>query len=213
VTFLRHSLPSRPKRTLVRLGALVALATLALGTTGAGCLSKPEIEDRWTRLDFQSTSLAYGQSVPPGSDSITASATITFRRIVTGYAVLELRASGTLGAADVALQPGADRVREAQDVDAILANSQPLGRATRAVTGWDHLIQHLDLGFRANVPAVLDSGGTPTGLFLVAYLADGDKIELPGGGDTLVITPMPSTPNQLLPIGLELTPGGPRAQR
>jgi len=206
-----RSLPFRiPLRTVVRVGALVALA---FGTVGAGCLSEPDIEDRWTRLDFDSASLAYGQSVPPGSDSITVRTAITFRRIVTGYAVVELRASGTIAPGDVALQPDADRVHEAQDVDAILANSQMLGRATRAVTGWDHLIQRFDLGFRANVPAVLDSGGTPAGLFLVAYLADGDKIELPGGGDTLVITPMPSVPNQLLPIGIELTPGGPQAQR
>jgi hypothetical protein len=206
-----NRLTPRPSlRALVRVGALAALA---LGTLGAGCLSEPKIEDRWTRLDLDGASVAYGQAMPQGIDSISVQAAITFRRIVTGYAVVELRASTTLTAADVALQPGADRVREAQDIDAILANSQPLGRATRAVTGWDHLIQRLDLGFRANVPAVLDSGGTPAGLFLVAYLADGDKIELPRGGDTLVITPMPSVPNQLLPIGLELTTTGPRAMR
>jgi hypothetical protein len=66
------------------------------------------------------------------------------------------------------------------------------------VTGWDHLIQNLNLGFTGTVPA------SANGLFLLCYLADGDKIELGNGSDTLVITPYTSTPNEILPVGMEL---------
>jgi hypothetical protein len=200
-------------RTHRRARAAAGLALAATLVLVAGCFDEPPIEDRWTRLDFEGANLAYGQLLPTGPDSVAVHAAITFRRIVTGYAVVELRASSSLTAADVALEPTADRVRMAGDVDRVLASSVSLGRATRAVTGWDHLIQRLDLGFMANVPATLDTTGAPAGLFLVAYLASGDEVERADGTDTLIVTPMPSVPNQLLPIGLELVPAGPGAQR
>jgi hypothetical protein len=168
-----------------------------------GCFDEPEIEDRWTRLDIEASSVAPGQAQPSGSDSFTVGASITYRRIVTGFAVAELRASSTLTAADVSLSPDGDRVLMAGDVDRVLANSVSMGRATRAVTGWDHLIQRVDFGFRATVP------DTAIGLFVVCYLADGDEVERSDGTDTLIVTPMPSIPNQLLPVGIELVPGGP----
>ena len=189
------------------------LALVPLVTAGAvllgGCFDEPEIEDQWTRLDIEGASVTVGQAMPPGSDSITVQAAVTFRKIVTGFAVVELRASGTLTSADVSLSPESDRVLMANDVDRVLANSVTMGRATRAVTGWDHLIQRIDFGFRATVP------DTATGLFLVCYLGAGDEVErgAADGSDTLIVTPFPSVPNQLLPVGIELTPGGPRSQR
>jgi hypothetical protein len=188
---------SRSSRRALGL-ALVAGAVLV-----AGCFDKPEIEDRWTRLDIEGATVANGQAMPVGSDSIAVNMAITYRRIVTGFAVCELRACSTLTTADVSLSPASDRVLMANDVDLVLANSVSMGRATRAVTGWDHLIQRIDFGFNGTVPQ-----GT-TGLFLVCYLAQGDKVERGDGTDTLIVTPFPSVPNELLPVGIELAVAGP----
>jgi hypothetical protein len=164
----------------------------------AGCFDEPKIEDRWTRVDVVRSNVTPYQTLPPGPDSVTIRATVTFRSILTGYAVAELRASNTIDPSMVVLHPDAPRVPMATDIDSILANSVSLGRATRAVTGWDHLIQPLDLGFTGQVPS------SATGLFLLCYLADGDEIELGNGTDTLVITPYASTPYEILPVGMEL---------
>lgn len=186
----------------------LVLAAIAVG----GCLGKPEVEDRWTRIDLPESSLAPYQTVPAGSQqAITVRAAITYRSILTGFAVAELRAS-SVSAATVELEPDAPRENMAGDIDRILQNSVTLGRATRAVTGWDHLIQHIDFTFTGNIPAYADSASSPAGLFLVCYLGEGDEIELADGSDSLVVTPFPSTPYEILPIGLELgvsLPGAP----
>src|SRR6185436_11440621 len=164
----------------------------------AGCFDEPEIEDRWTRVDVIASNVAPFQTFSAGSqDSITVQAKVTFRRILTGYAVIELRAS-TIPTTAVAIHPDAPRVPMATAIDSIIANSVSCGRATRAVTGWDHLIQNFTLGFTGAVPA------TSNGLFLLCYLADGDEIELANGSDSLVIAPYTSTPNEILPVGMEL---------
>ena len=191
-------------RTMHSIGRRALAPVLLAGAVlTPGCFDEPEIEDRWTRLDIESSTLVAGQAMPPGSDSITVHAAVTYRRIVTGFAVVELRASGTLTADDVSLTPNTDRVLMAGDVDRVLANSVTMGRATRAVTGWDHLIQRIPFTFTATIP------DTATGLFLVCYLGEGEEIEFGNGTDSLVVTPFPSIPNELLPIGIELTPGGP----
>ena len=102
----------------------------------------------------------------------------------------------------VALAPNAPRVPMAQNIDLILANSVTRGRAVRAVTGWDHLIQHIDFSFLGTVPATVDSSSA--GLFLLCYLGSGVKIERPGQADTVIVTPFTSQPYQILPVGLEL---------
>jgi hypothetical protein len=61
-----------------------------------------------------------------------------------------------------------------------------------------HLIQNVTLGFTAQVPAAAN------GLFLIGYLADGEKIELRTACDSLAITPYTSTPYEILPVGMEL---------
>ena len=187
-----------PRTTL----PLAALALLA-----AGCLGEPELEDQWTRLDFVAASVAPGQAIA-ASESLAVSVDLTYRRIVTGFAVAELRASSTLAPGEVSLRPGVDRLVMANDVDRVLRSSVSIGRATRAVTGWDHLIQRIDFRFRATVPAVVDSGAV-TGLFLVCYLGSGDEIELADGSDSLVVTPLASVPNQLLPVGMALAAAAP----
>jgi hypothetical protein len=106
------------------------------------------------------------------------------------------------------MDPDADRLRMATDMDRLLATSVSMGREARAVTGWDHLIQHIDFSFTGVVPGtVTDSLGTgPTaGLFLVCYLGSGVEIELPSGADSVIVTPYPSAPYQILPVGLPVT--------
>ena len=190
------------------LRAALPLALLLL--SAAGCLEAPKIEDRYTRVDLDRSNLTPGQSLTAGvMDSIHVDTRITYRRIVTGYLVAELRASATLGPASVAVYPDAPRVQMANDVDAILASSVSIGRAVYPVTGWDHLIQPVSLDFLAMPQSTVDSSGvslgSTNGLFLVCYLASGVRIERPGRSDSIAVTPFPSMPNQLLPVGMELS--------
>jgi len=187
--------------------AALPLAALALACSG--CLGEPKLEDRWTRVDMKGASLAPSQAVAAGSTlPVHVSSDVTYRRIVTGYAVAELRASTALAPGALQLRPDADRLRMATDIDRLLATSVSMGREVRAITGWDHLIQHIDFTFSGVVPGSLtDSLGTgPTaGLFLVCYLGSGVRIELPSGADSIFVTPFPSNPYEILPVGLALT--------
>jgi hypothetical protein len=192
----------RRERHGIGMGAAATLPLFAVLL--GGCLGEPEIQDRWTRLDVVSSSLTPYQSLSTGAVPITVSAAVTYRKILTGFAVAELRGSSTVAPGAVEVHPDANRVRMAQDIDAILAGSVTLGRATRAVTGWDHLVQHIDFAFTGTVPAALDSTGPPAGLFLVCYLGQGTEIERADGTDSLIVTPFPSTPYEILPVGLEL---------
>lgn len=202
-----HTTPTIRTGRAARLarGAAAVLVLMAAAATLAGCLGKPPIEDQWTRLDVESSTLRPNQSVPPSAaESVQVVVRITYRSIVTGFAVAELRVADSLGVADVVLSPDAPRVPMAHDIDRILAGSRTLGRATRAVTGWDHLIQPLDLRFSAATPP--DTGGIGArGLFLVCYMGSGDEIQLPGNRDSLVITPFNSDQYRILPVGMELS--------
>lgn len=203
--------PAAPRRRASGLARAAACALAVLALTGGGCLGEPEIEDRWTRIDIESSNVSAWQGLPAGSSQTFSMRTaITYRRIITGFAVAELRAS-TVRPTQVPVDPDADREPMAYAIDQILASSVSMGRATRAVTGWDHLIQRIDFSFTGTVPSGVDSTGMPPGLFLLCYLAEGEEIELPGGADSLVITPFPSGPYQILPVGMPLTITAPAA--
>jgi hypothetical protein len=196
-------------RTRDRARRLAAAASLLLvPALLGGCLDAPGIEETWTRVDFARSSLAPFQNVTLGSTpAVTVGADITYRSILTGVVVAELRASSTLSPATLRIDPKAPRLQMAQDIDRLLASSVTLGRATRAVTGWDHLIQHIDFTFTGAIPSVVDSAGTGTGgVFLVCYLGAGERMELANGDDTLLVTPFVSTDKKILPLGLSLTP-------
>lgn len=199
-----------PERNVTGRGVTRAarvLPALASALLLAGCFDEPKIEDRWTRVDLQGANVRQGQALPLGTlQPISLQTTVTYRSIITGFAVADLRVSRTLGPASVAVNPAAPRVPMAQDIDRLLANSVSVGRATRAVTGWDHLIQHIDFSFNGAIPSVLDSAGTTGGLFLLCYLGSGDRVERPDGSDTLIVTPFPSAQYELLPIGMSFTP-------
>ncbi len=127
---------------------------------------------------------------------------ITYRDIVTGFVVAEVRYSPTLTPLSLPLDKDEHNEICAASVDQILASSVTAGRATRAVTGWDHLMQDVNLSFTATVPPeVLTAGGC----FLLLYMGSGDEIELANGEDSLVVTPFVSGQRQILHTGFPLT--------
>lgn len=188
---------------------LASLLLAGLGLLTAGCLGEPKLEDRWTRVDITGSNVTAAQAVSAGSTlPVQLSTDITYREIVTGFAVAELRASTAYAPGSLQLRADADRLQMANDIDRLLATSVSMGRMTRAVTGWDHLIQHVDFTFTGTVPGtVTDSLGTGAvaGLYLVCYLGSGVKLELPNGTDSIVVTPFPSNQYRILPVGLPLT--------
>ena len=186
---------------------VLAAPACAIAVLLAGCFDEPKLEDRWTRVDVTGANVVPNQMLPPSSSqSITIGADITYRRIVTGFAVAELRASTTVPTSSVLVLPDAPRLPMAQNIDRILANSVTMGRMTRAVTGWDHLIQHVDFTFTGVTPAASDSAAH--GLFLLCYLGSGERVELQGGGDSIIVTPFLSEPTQILPVGMPLAVAG-----
>jgi hypothetical protein len=188
--------------------SVLLLAVIAAGL--AGCLWEPKIEDQWTRVDIESASVVPLQTVQAGSTlSLSGRANVTYRRILTGVVVAELRTSTAVPAAGTLVHPQAERVPMATAIDQILQSSVSMGRDTRLVTGWDHLIQPFDFSFSASVPATFDSSGARNGLFLLCYLGSGVEVELPDGSDSLVVTPLNSTQYQILPVGMALTVTGP----
>jgi hypothetical protein len=134
--------------------------------------------------------------------NVSVTGRVTYRDIVTGFMVAEVRYSPTLTPLSLPLDIDEHTEECAASVDQILANSVTAGRATRAITGWDHLMQDVNLSFTAAVPpAVLTSGG----LFLVLYMGSGDEIELANGEDSLVVTPFISRDMEILHTGFPLT--------
>jgi hypothetical protein len=198
-----------------RRGALfLAIAGVLAVTSLVACLDEPTIDKRWTLLEFVDVSPQPGQATPADQPvNVTVKGRITYRRIVTGYLVAEVRYSDTISPTSVVLDPTRHTLALAQDVDRIIANSVTAGRATKIVTGFDHLMQDVNLSFTAQVPqAMFAGGGTPTGgLFLVLYMGDGDELRLPGGRDSLVVTPFVSEDREVLHTGFALAvtpPGG-----
>jgi hypothetical protein len=192
-------------------GAAVLLAVAAAGSWG--CFDEPGIEERWTRVDLVGANVTPAQALPAGAaQPVTMNVKVTFRTILTGYAVADLRVSHSITNGSVALDPDGPRLQLAQDIDRVLANSVSVGRATRAVTGWDHLVFPLDLSFTGAVPATLDSAGLGGGLFLVCYLGAGEKMERADGTDTLIVTPFGSEAYQVLPFGMKLALAAPVPQ-
>jgi len=191
----------------IRHGRLLALIP-ALGLLGVlACLDEPEIDERWTKLEFLSSTPAPTQSRSAGQPvNVSVKGRITYRSILTGFVVAEVRYSPTISPASVLLNSAEHTLEDAEDIDRILANSVTAGRATRAVTGFDHLMQDFSLSFTAQVPAQA-AGGTG-GVYLLFYMADGDEIELGNGEDSLVVTPFVSTDKEVLHTGfaINITP-------
>jgi hypothetical protein len=178
---------------------LPAVGALALGS----CLGEPDVDERWTLLEMVSVSPQPDQSRSASQPlSVTLKGRVTYREIVTGFMVAEVRYSPTIPPMMLPFDKDEHTEELASSVDQVLANSVTAGRATRAVTGWDHLMQDVDFTFTASVPPeVLTSGG----LFLVLYMGSGDEIELANGEDSLVVTPFISSDREILHTGFPIT--------
>ena len=194
-----------------RVAAVTAAALLL-----PGCLGEPPVEERWTRLEFADAPDV--TEVTPGQPAtITLTARLTYREILTGFVVAEVRRSDTLTAADVGFEKTDDPVGMARDVDRVIAESVSLGFASRAVTGFDHLIQEIPLSIDAGLPPPMPDGVpvdstavAPGGnLVLLVYIGDVDEVELRNGDRIDVVTPRLSEANELLTLGVELAPPAP----
>lgn len=176
---------------------VAALAPFAL----SGCLGKPEIEDRWTRLDIndvaiESASASWGQPVV-----VHARGSITYRTIQTGAVAMELRHSPSVLYDQVALTPDSPRLDRLHDVSRVLAESQVLASETVPVTGFDHLIQDLDFELEAMLPA--NDGGS---IFLIFYFGEEQEEEVAPGEIVTFVDPAEFEAEQILPDGFELVP-------
>ena len=197
-------------RAIARASLLVVL--VAAAASASGCLGKPKVEDGWTRVDLDGTTFAPAMPLSPGAPcSVSVSTSVTYRRIVTGYLVTELRATTPGAPGGWYIAPDAERMPMARSIDELLANSVSVGRAVRPVTGWDHLIERFHLSFAAWTPTSIDTNGVPAGapgnFFLVSYLGSGEEIERPGMEDSIAVTPFVSSEAEVLPIGMPVAVG------
>ncbi len=192
-------------KRLLRYSRTLAMAvTLTMGALPlVSCLGEPEVDERWTLLEMRAVAPAPGVTVSGNQISVAVDARVTYRQILTGFMVAEVRYSDVFNPANLALDPTVHDEETAEDIDAILANSVTMGRATKAVTGWDHLMQDMELDFTAQVPQ-MNASDPNQGLFLLVYMGSGEEIQLQDGRDSLVVTPFVSTDKQVLHTGFAL---------
>jgi hypothetical protein len=165
-----------------------------------GCLGEPEIEERWTRLDVDDLETLGDQPAGTGVE-IHVQGEVVYRSILTGAIVAEVRIGN--GITPPTFDPEAPRLEMLDAVDRVLASSTSAGFGVMMVTGWDHLIQDIDITFTADIPADPGSGGC----YLLVYMADAEEVELPTGEEILVITPFDHTATEVLPLGVRVIPG------
>ena len=188
---------------MLRHRSLPLLAVLAAAAF-TGCLGEPEVEERWTNLEFLSTSTQEVESYAPG-DTVGAAirARVTFRGHFIGFMVTELRVSHTLTADSLFLDDERDAIAASENVARLLQRSQPLTRTVRGMAGYPALRRYVETEFETQIPASVNGifdrpGGVPRGLFLVLYMGDGEEIELEDGSDSLVVTPFDTREDEVL---------------
>jgi hypothetical protein len=186
---------------------------LLLSCVIAGCLEEPPIEERWTNVRIDGQNLDASAPLAMGdSTDVHVTTSVRFEDLVTGYVVAELRASQSLSYEDLQLDAADDPILESEDVERIIAQSVPIGRATRSTVGFPQLIRHFDFDFGIRVPSQVDStydppGGAPQSLFLLVYIADGEEIRLETGRDSLVVDPFVTRDRRVLHKGLPVVLG------
>lgn len=183
--------------------ARIALVAALLTGVLAGCLGEPPIEERWTHLEMQSFAMPDTTALVPGEFvSVTVNARVTFRQLMTGFLVGEVRASSSLTADSLALDDE-DLVLASESVDYLIENSVPVSRDVKGLAGFPQLRRRVSFEFDVRVPGRTGpdyepGGGTATGLFLVLYMGEGDEIELEDGRDSLVVTPFTTREHEIL---------------
>lgn len=168
--------------TVRHLRGVLARASLLTILVLPGCLGEPEIEDRWTRLDVVEVESG---AIDPETDApaLRVRGRITYRTILTGSLIMEIRSSETLGAKDVDLREEADRLVATRQIATLLESSGTSASATRAATGFDRLIQEVDFYFPGEPPTPAPGGS----VFAVFYFGDVDEIDVPGEDEDIVV--------------------------
>ena len=199
------------RSTLRRRRVLGVALLLAAGLVPmVSCLGEPDINERWTVVEFIAVAPAPGQALSATQPvDVSVTGRITYRDILTGFLVAEVRYSDTIAPNTVFLDPQEANATTAEDIDLILANSVTAGRATQAVTGFDHLMQDIELAFTAQVPGELFDNAN-RGLYLILYMGEGDEIRRQDGTDSLVVTPFISSDYEVLHTGFALAVTPPR---
>ena len=185
--------------------ALILCLGLVWVAAVAGCLREPEIEERWTNLEIIATTVDAEETIDTAAgEPISVSAQLTFRSILTGAFVAELRASDTITSNMVELDPETAMIGTAEDVDFILENSVTAGRDFRTVTGFPDLVRTLDFQFGTFIPLAEHMAGPATGYFLVLYMGSEEEVENDAGEDSVVITPFISSDYEILHKGIAI---------
>jgi len=175
----------------------------------AGCLGEPPIEERWTHLEMTSFAVPDTVALAPG-DMVTVEvdARVTFRQLMTGFLVGEVRVSSTLTPDSLALDDE-DLILASESVDYLIRNSVPVSRGVKGLAGFPQLRRRVPFAFDVRVPsdagpAYQPGGGSATGLFLVLYMGEGEEIELEDGRDSLVVTPFTTREHEILATALAI---------
>lgn len=185
---------------------MIARITLVLALcvgVFAGCLGEPPIEERWTFLEMMSFDVPDSAALAPGDRvTVAVDARVTFRQLMTGFLVGEVRVSSSLTPDSLALDDE-DLILVSENVDRLIANSTPVSRDVKGLAGFPQLRRRVPFEFDVTVPAnsgpVFTPGAGPvTGLFLVLYMGEGEEIELEDGRDSLVVTPFTTHENEIL---------------
>lgn len=167
---------------------------LSLALPGCSNLGEPEIADLWTRLD-----LAEAPSVDSGTGEVRFVGQITYRRVITGSVIAEIRISDLYTAEHFAFDPDTPREDMLRDVERLLAGSTSLGGVGVLVTGWDHLVQRIPLAIEASLPQPI-----PDGAFLVLYFGEVEEVEMASGETFDLFIPAAFTEDRILPIAFPL---------
>lgn len=176
---------------------------LLLAGLVAGCLGEPPVEERWTNLEMLSFDVPDSTSLAPGDQvTVRMESRVTFRQLMTGFLVGEVRVSSTLTADSLVLDDE-DRILVSESVDYLLSNSFPVSREVKGLAGFPQLRRRVPMEFDVRVPSqageTYEPGGGPaSGLFLVLYMGEGDEIELEDGRDSLVVTPFTTHEDEVL---------------
>ncbi len=183
-----------------------AIAAVCMAAALAGCLDEPEIDERWTLVELMATSPGPSALLPADQEvDIAVTGRITYRDIETGFLVAEARYADNLNRSGLVLDHSQHTLASALEIETILNNSVTAGRAVKAVTGFDHLQQTINLAFSAQVPPEMTAGDPDSsgfrGLYLLLYMAEGEEIELEGGADSMVVTPFRVEETQVLHTG------------
>jgi hypothetical protein len=175
-----------------------APAVAAVALFLSGCLGTPPIEETWTRIELVTLTPATRQELS-GSAALSLEARMTFRELLTGFLVADLRSS-TLSPSEVDLEDDPDDDEDglevAREVDRILGSSSSLAVEAIPITGFDHLIRRLTFELDA---AVSDSSGS--NLYLLVYFSDDVQEVEDGEMESIVVTPTLSTQRDILSAG------------